>query len=152
MKSQKLWITADIKSNELQHLGFKEINKLSASRMFAENINVLIKFFYHDAFKKTLVESPLFLLDKTVLKNLKQINNQFSHMNKIQYSENIETKEITTYTAFEYLFAKLKMQEIFPHTIMSTFIYSDNRTKTPKQFVTQKPIPLNENQSFFNFN
>lgn len=152
MKPHKLWITADIKSTELQHLGFKEINKLSASRMFAENINVLIKFFYHDAFRKTLVESPLFLLDKTVLKNLKQINNQFSHMNKIQYSENIETKEITTYTAFEYLFVKLKMQEIFPHTIMSTFIYSDNRTKTPKQFVTQKPIPLNENQSFFNFN
>lgn len=152
MKPHKLWITADIKSNELQHLGFKEINKLSASRMFAENINVLIKFFYHDAFRKTLVESPLFLLDKTVLKNLKQINNQFSHMNKIQYSENIETKEITAYTAFEYLFVKLKMQEIFPHTIMSTFIYSDNRTKTPKQFVTQKPIPLNENQSFFNFN
>lgn len=152
MKSQKLWITVDIKSTELQHLGFKEINKLSASRMFAENINVLIKFFYHDAFRKTLVESPLFLLDKTVLKNLKQINNQFSHMNKIQYSENIETKEITTYTAFEYLFVKLKMQEIFPHTIMSTFIYSDNRTKTPKQFVKEKIIPLNENQSFFNFN
>ncbi len=152
MKNQKLWQSLDLKSTEMQHSGFKEINKLSASRMFAENINILVKFFYHDAFKKTLIESPLFLLDKSVLKDLKKINNHFSHMNKNQFVEHIETKEITTYTAFDYLFMKLKMQEIFPHTIMSFFIYSDNRTKTPKQFIKEKIIPLNENQSFFNFN
>lgn len=150
--NKKLWQSEEIKATDLKYLGFKEINKLDASRKFAENINVFVKFFYHDAFKKTLIESPLFLLDKTVLKNLKQINNQFSHLNKTQYSQNIETKQITTYTAFDYLFVKLKMQEIFPHTIMSTFIYSDNRTKTPKQFIKEKVIPANKNQITFQFN
>ena len=150
--NKKLWQSEEIKATDLKYLGFKEINKLDASRKFAENINVFVKFFYHDAFKKTLIGSPLFLLDKTVLKNLKQINNQFSHLNKTQYSQNIETKQITTYTAFDYLFVKLKMQEIFPHTIMSTFIYSDNRTKTPKQFIKEKVIPANKNQITFQFN
>ncbi len=149
---KKPWQSEEIQTSDLKYLGFKEIDKLDASRKFAENINVLVKFFYHDAFKKTLMESPLFLLDKTVLKNLKQINNQFLHLNKTQYSENIETKQITTYTAFDYLFMKLKMQEIFPHTIMSTFIYTDNRTKIPKQYIKEKVIPPNENQITFQFN
>ena len=149
--NKKPWEQKEISTIQLPFLGFKEIDQLVAKRKFAENVNVFVKFFYHDAFKKTLIESPLFLLDKTVLKNLKQINNQFSHLNKTQYSENIETKQITTYTAFDYLFMKLKMQEIFPHTIMSTFIYTDNRTKTPKQFIKEKIISPNENQSFFNF-
>ncbi len=151
MNNNKLWQSIDLKTIDLPHSGFKEINKLDASRKFAENINILVKFFYHDAFKKTLIESPLFLLDKSVLKDLKKNNNHFSHMNKNQFAEHIEIKDITTYTAFDYLFMKLKIQEIFPHTIMSTFIYSDNRTKTPKQFVQEKIVPLNENQSFFNF-
>ena len=151
MKPKKPWEQREISTIQLPFLGFKEIDQLVAKRKFAENVNVFVKFFYHDAFKKTLIESPLFLLDKTVLKNLKQINNRFTHLNKTQYSENIETKQITTYTAFDYLFMKLKMQEIFPHTIMSTFIYTDNRTKTPKQFIKEKIISPNENQSFFNF-
>ena len=152
MKPKKPWEQREISTIQLPFLGFKEIDQLVAKRKFAENVNVFVKFFYHDAFKKTLIESPLFLLDKTVLKNLKQINNQFSHLNKTQYSQNIETKQITTYTAFDYLFVKLKMQEIFPHTIMSTFIYSDNRTKTPKQFIKEKVIPANKNQITFQFN
>ncbi|MDD2896905.1 MAG: hypothetical protein PHG81_12885 [Aliarcobacter sp.] len=151
MKNKKPWQSKEIKSTELVHLGFKEINKLDASRKFPQNINILIKFFYHDAFKKTLIESPLFLLDKTILKNLENINRNFQK-NKSEYSQDSVYKQITTYTAFDYLFTKLKIQEIFPHTIMSHFIYTDNRTKTPKQFITQKVIPLNENQSFLNFN
>ncbi len=151
-KLKKPWEQKEISTIQLPFLGFKEIDQLAAKRKFAENINIFVKFFYHDAFKKTLIESPLFLLDKTVLKNLKQINNQFSHLNKTQYSENIETKQITTYTAFDYLFMKLKMQEIFPHTVMSTFIYTDNRTKTPKQFIKEKVIPANKNQITFQFN
>lgn len=129
MKNKKPWLSADIKSTDLEHLGFKEINKLDASRKFPENINILIKFFYHDAFKKTFVESPLFLLDKTILKD----------------------KTTLKYSAFDFLLQKLKIQEVFPHTIMSTFIYTDNRTKTPMQYIQEKIIPLNENQSFFNF-
>lgn len=152
MKNKKMWFSQDIKSTELKYLGFKEINQLDASRNFALGLNVLVKFFYHDAFRKTLIESPLFLLDKSVLKDLKKINNQFSHMNINQYSEHIETKQITSYKAFDFLFQKIKMQEVFPHAIMSTFIYTDNRTKTPKQFIQEKIIPSNENQSFFNFN
>lgn len=135
MKNKKPWLSQDLKSTELVNLGFKEINKLDAMRKFPENVNVLIKFFYHDAFKKNLVESPLFLLDKTILKDL-----QFLKQNKI-----------TSYTAFDFLFMKLKMQEIFPHAIMSSFIYTDNRTKMPRQYIKEKVIPANENQILFDF-
>jgi hypothetical protein len=150
MKDKKPWQSQDIKSTDLEYLGFKEINKLDASRKFVEKINILVKFFYHDAYKKTRIESPLFLLDNSILKDLQKINKKFAE-NKNEYSQDTQLKQITTYTAFDYLFMKLKIQEVFPHTIMSTFIYSDNRTKTPKQFVKQIEIPLNENQSFFNF-
>jgi hypothetical protein len=150
MNSNKPWQSKEIKSTELSHLGFKEINKLDASRKFPQNINILIKFFYHDAFNKTLIESPLFLLDKTILKNLEKVNKDIEQV-KNEFFVNPKYKRITTYTAFDFLFTKLQMQEIFPHSIMSTFIYSDNRTKIPKQFIKEKIIPLNENQSYLIF-
>lgn len=152
MKNKKPYQSADIKAVNLPHSGFKEINKLSASRMFAENINVLVKFFYHDAFRKTLVESPLFLLDKTILKDLKSINKDLQSISGEFFEPNSTCREITTYTAFDYLFQILKIREVFPHTIMSFHIYSDNRTKTPKQFIKEKVIPLNKNQITFQFN
>lgn len=128
-KIKKPWEQKEISTNDLAYLGFKEIDPLAAKRNFVENKNILVKFFYHDMHLKKLVESPLYLLDKDILKD----------------------KNIPKYTAFEFLFQKLKMQEVFPHSIMSTFIYTDNRTKTPKEFIKEKIIPLNENQSFFNF-
>jgi hypothetical protein len=90
----------------------------------------LLNFFYRDINLKKLVESPLYLLDKDILKD----------------------KNIPKYTSFDFLFQKLKMQEVFPHPIMSTFIYTDNRTKTPKQFIKEKVIPANKNQITFQFN
>lgn len=126
---KKPWEQKEIPTAQLPYLGFKEIDPLAAKRNFVENKNILVKFFYHDMHLKKLVESPLYLLDKDILKD----------------------KNIPKYTAFEFLFQKLKMQEVFPHSIMSIFIYTDNRTKTPKEFIKEKIIPLNENQSFFNF-
>ena len=128
-KIKKPWEQKQIPTTQLSLLGFKQIDQLTAKRNFVENINILVKFFYHDMHSKKLVESPLYLLDKDILKD----------------------KTVPKYTAFDFLFQKLKMQEVFPHAIMSTFIYTDNRTKTPKQFIKEKIIPLNENQSFFNF-
>ena len=126
---KKPWEQKEISTNDLAYLGFKEIDPLAVKRNFVENKNILVKFFYHDMHLKKLVESPLYLLDKDILKD----------------------KNIPKYTAFEFLFQKLKMQEVFPHSIMSTFIYTDHRTKTPKGFIKEKIVPLNENQSFFNF-
>lgn len=128
-KLKKPWEQKEISTIQLPHLGFKEIDQLAAKRKFVENINILVKFFYRDINLKKLVESPLYLLDKDILKD----------------------KNIPKYTSFDFLFQKLKMQEVFPHPIMSTFIYTDNRTKTPKQFIKEKIISPNENQSFFNF-
>lgn len=127
--NKKPWISRQILVSELSHLGFKEINVFDANRKFVYNINIFVKFFYRDISLKKLVESPLYLLDKDILKD----------------------KTIPQYTAFDFLFQKLKMQEVFPHPIMTSFIYTDNRTTTPKQFVIEKEIPLNQNQSFFNF-
>ncbi len=128
--NKKPWEQKEISTIQLPHLGFKEIDQLSAKRKFVENINILVKFFYRDINLKKLVESPLYLLDKDILKD----------------------KNIPKYTSFDFLFQKLKMQEVFPHPIMSTFIYTDNRTKTPKQFIKEKVIPANKNQITFQFN
>ena len=128
--NKKPWEQKEISTIQLPFLGFKEIDQLSAKRKFVENINILVKFFYRDINLKKLVESPLYLLDKTILKD----------------------KNIPKYTSFDFLFQKLKMQEVFPHPIMSTFIYTDNRTKTPKQFIKEKVIPANKNQITFQFN
>lgn len=128
--NKKPWEQKEISTIQLPHLGFKEIDQLSAKRKFVENINILVKFFYRDINLKKLVESPLYLLDKDILKD----------------------KNIPKYTSFDFLFQKLKMQEVFPHSIMSTFIYTDNRTKTPKQFIKEKVIPANKNQITFQFN
>lgn len=128
--NKKPWEQKEISTIQLPFLGFKEIDQLAAKRKFVENINILVKFFYRDINLKKLVESPLYLLDKTILKD----------------------KNIPKYTSFDFLFQKLKMQEVFPHPIMSTFIYTDNRTKTPKQFIKEKVIPANKNQITFQFN
>ena len=130
MKPKKPWEQREISTIQLPFLGFKEIDQLAAKRKFVENINILVKFFYRDINLKKLVESPLYLLDKDILKD----------------------KNIPKYTSFDFLFQKLKMQEVFPHPIMSTFIYTDNRTKTPKQFIKEKVIPANKNQITFQFN
>ena len=116
--NKKPWEQKEISTIQLPFLGFKEIDQLAAKRKFVENINILVKFFYRDINLKKLVESPLYLLDKDILKD----------------------KNIPKYTSFDFLFQKLKMQEVFPHPIMSTFIYTDNRTKTPKQFIKEKQI------------
>jgi len=148
----KRWQSIDIKAVDMPYSGFKEVNKLYVPRMFAENINVLVKFFYHDAFTKTLVESPLFLLDKTILKELKSINKDLQSISGEFFEPDATCREITPYTAFDYVFQSLKIREVFPHTLMTFYLYSDNRTKTPKQFVQEKIIPANKNQITFQFN
>ena len=71
--NKKPWEQKEISTIQLPFLGFKEIDQLAAKRKFVENINILVKFFYRDINLKKLVESPLYLLDKTILKDKKDL-------------------------------------------------------------------------------
>lgn len=98
---------------EMKRFGYQWLTDLSAFQKFSRGINIYINFYYHDLYTKQLLESPLFLLNKDELKNNK----------------------LTRRQQFDNALNHIKIQEIFPNTIMDYFYYTDNRTVIPKEFI-----------------
>ena len=103
---------------EMKRFGYQWLTDFSAFQKFSRGINVYINFYYHDLNTNKLKETPLFLLDKDELKNNK----------------------LTRKQQFENALNHIKIQKVFPNTIMDYFYYTDNRTVIPKEFIKEEII------------
>ena len=111
---------------DLKRFGYDWLTRSSANHKYKEKINIYVVIYYVDINTKELKESPFTLLSKEYLETVNFGNRAF------------------TDSLNQFL-----MRDIFPHTIMNTFYYTDNRTVIPKQF--QKQELITDNQLTFNF-
>lgn len=98
--------------------GYQWLSSFNIHDKFRKGLNVYVKFYYMTSHKKDLKESKLFIIDKSLLTT----NMSMSEKDKILKDS----------------YNKILMKEIFPHTIMDTFYYTDNRTKIPKEFIVEE--------------
>ena len=120
-----------MQKTNLDLFGCVELYTHTARQKYLKGFNVFVKFYFHDIHQKKLIESDLYMLDKDILKDT----------------------SINGFEAYTFALQKIKMRHIFPHSIMSFFLYTDNRTKTPKEFI-KKVVPVsnqNQNQLSFSF-
>lgn len=110
--------------------GYKEINQIDAQKKYINNINIFVKFFYLDINRKKIIESDIYILDKDFLKD----------------------KTVSIFEACKFAIQRIKVKHIFPHTIMSSFIYTDNKKTIPKQFVNKEIVSNKQKQMLLDFN
>lgn len=101
---------------DMKRFGYNWLTDLSAYQNYSKNINIYVTYYYSDIDTKKLIESPLFILNK-------------NHLN-----DNYLTRK----QQFNNALNEIKMQNIFPHTILEYFYYTDNRTVIPKEFLKEQ--------------
>lgn len=92
--------------------GLTWLTPFNAKKKYKQNINIFVKFYYHDLTTKNLKETGLFILDKTYL-------NDIQNPSKNPYND---------------AFNAITVKNIFPNQIMDYFCYTDNKTKIPKEY------------------
>ena len=118
-------------SHNQKRFGYQWLIEFNAKKLFKQNINVYVNFYFHNVHTHELVETPLFILSKQDLDNPKLDKNE----------------------VYKNALSEIKMKNVFPNSIMETFFYTDNRTVIPKEFLTFEEIQdLEVNQLSFNFN
>ncbi|MFY9090305.1 hypothetical protein [Arcobacter aquimarinus] len=121
-----------------KRFGFTWITDLTALEKYIKNINVYVIYYSYDVYDSKLIESPLYLLNKNLLNEMKTIySTEFVKPKKI--------KKFTPKEAFKIANNELKIKYIFPNTIFNYYYYTDNRTVIPKEFL-QVPKLKNSNQ------
>lgn len=123
-----------------QLFGYKKIYEFQALDFFKESKNVFVKYYYQDFHTKRLTESKLFKLEKPnlLVKNKLDIN---SSLTQIRNSKIVHKRNITD-NDFKNSINKILVNNIFPHKIMQTFYYTDNRTKIPTQNIKESQLSM----------
>lgn len=133
----------------VKRFGYKEIYFFQAKEKFKENKNIFVSFYYHDFEKCKLVETPLYLLNKNPDLSSSCTTKAFDKFIKETGNE-FGTKAIIKNSPFDVSYNQILMKHVFPHSIMETFYFTDNRTKIPKEYEQQSLI-VPDNQLTFNF-
>lgn len=126
-----------MKNQEVKRFGYNWLTDFNAVQKFSLGLNVYVCYYYHCMHKKTLIESPLYILDKSLLDEMQIVKSD-------KFEKPKKERKYTNDEAFKHAIMKLKMRHIFPNTIMDYFYYTDNRKEIPKEF-QEKPV-IHQNQ------
>ncbi len=134
----------------IKKFGYTSLYLFQAKEKFNQDINVFVSFYYHDFAKCSLVETPIYIFSKKGLTPISEFSDSYKKFVK-EIGNEFSEKDIIKNTPFETSLNRILMKHIFPHSIMETFYFTDNKTKIPEEFLEQKEV-IEDSQLTFNFN
>ncbi len=116
--------------------GYERIYFFQAEKKFKQGLNIFVLFYYHDFDSSTLIESPICFLGKSLPSHLPAFTDSYrKHL--LSLNENLGSAPLISKSTFGVLLDHVLMKNVFPHRLIETFYYTDNKTVVPKEFLRQ---------------
>lgn len=129
----------------LKSFGYQRIYLFQVKDKFKQGLNIYALFYYQDFDSKKLIESPLYFLGKDKPTGLPELTDSYRNF-LLETRENFNLKELPIKSTLEILIDHVLMKNVFPHSLIDTFFYTDNKRTVPKEFLKQIEEPQNHKQ------